>query len=445
MGKALDWLAIARDCLSDPFDSLTRGLLTSVFAPIVGLERIWHLDEMEDLGFALLTGGRCCPSRHSVGGWRRHLPWYEVDAFCRRTSPWYLLEGEEALVSYDEHTLPRWTHKFHISKGYVTTRNKYMRCEKLFYTYDVVHDRYLALRATPGDTGLMDIALSLTRQTLRHGQPEHLHALFDAGAGKSDAGVRALLNLAQEYQPRLDVTIRACRYPHRMRQWKALPAEQFISYHEPGPYVGAAAKEIRLAETMTVLRGETAEQAVRTVICREVVPGPKKDRWHPLYTTSEMEDMEAVDVLVDFRQRQHHEQAYRVGKYDEMLDSVPCGYDKESPDPMRPRWQRGGLQMIGWLVALVYNALSNVAVELAGNFNACHIRRLRRRFFNRPGTLYQTPEALIVCLDPFKGQEALIPVIDDFNDEARRLPWLENRRVVVSLTPEPHLRRDRGP
>jgi hypothetical protein len=61
MGKALDWLQIARDCLSDPFDTLTRGLLTSVFAPIVGLERIWHLDEMEDLGFALLTGGLRCP------------------------------------------------------------------------------------------------------------------------------------------------------------------------------------------------------------------------------------------------------------------------------------------------------------------------------------------------------------------------------------------------
>ena len=40
---------------------------------------------------------------------------------------------------------------------------------------------------------------------------------------------------------------------------------------------------------------------------------------------------------------------------------------------------------------------------------------LRRKFFNRPGTMYQTPEALIVNLDPFAGQEALIPVIDEFN------------------------------
>jgi hypothetical protein len=441
MGEALDWLNVARDCIDDPFNTLTRGLLTSIFAPVVGLERIWHLEEMEDLGFALLSGGLRCPSRHTVGGWRRHLPWYEVDAFCRRTSPWHLLEGEKALVSYDEHAIPRWTHKFHISKGYVTTRNKYMRCEKLFYTYDVLSDRYLAVRATPGETGLMEMALPLTRQTLQYGRPEHLHALFDAGAGKSDAGVRALLNLAQEFQPQLDVTLRACRYPHRMKRWKAVPAEQFASYLEPGPYVGAPQKEIRLAETTTLLKGETAEQAVRTVICREVAPGPKKDRWHPLYTTCEKEAVETLEVLTDFRTRQHHEQAYRVGKYDAMLDGVPCGYDKESPDPQRPRWQRGGMQMIGWLVALVYNAVANMAVELAGDYDGSHIRTMRRNFFERPGTLYQTPEALIVSLDPFRGQEALIPVIDEFNEQAHRLPWLEDRQVVVCLTPQTRCRR----
>jgi hypothetical protein len=333
MGEALDWLDVARECIDDPFNTLTRGLLTSIFAPSVGLDRIWHLDQMEDLGFALLSGGLRSPNRHTVGGWRRHLPWYEVDAFCRRTSPWYLLEGEDALVSYDEHAIPRWTHKFHIRKGYVTTRNKYMRCEKLFYTYDVLSDRYLAVRAMPGDTGLMEMAVPLTRQTLQYGRPEHLHALFDAGAGKSDAGVRALLNLAQEHQPQLDVTLRACRYPHRMRLWKAVPAEQFTSYLDPGPYVGAPPKEIRLAETTTVLKGETAEQAVRTVICREVAPGPKKDRWHPLYTTCAKEEQEAVDVLTDFRTRQRHEQAYRVGKYDAMLDSVPCGTTRRVPIP----------------------------------------------------------------------------------------------------------------
>ena len=54
---------------------------------------------------------------------------------------------------------------------------------------------------------------------------------------------------------------------------------------------------------------ETAEQAVRTIICREVRPGPQKDRWHPLYTTC-VGDPE--DVLAIFRARQGREQAHRV-------------------------------------------------------------------------------------------------------------------------------------
>jgi hypothetical protein len=429
---ALNWLAVARECFADPLGSLTRGLLTSVFAMVIDLERIYHLDEMEDLGFALLTGGRRCPSRHSVGGWRRHLPWYAVDAFCRRTSPWRLIQGEPALLSFDEHTIPRWTHKFRIAKGYVTTRNKYMRCEKLFYTYDLLSGRYLAVHATPGDCGLGERAIPLLRQALQRGRPDYVHALFDAGAGPSDAAVRALWDLVEQQHPRLDVTLRACRHPHRVRCWKALPAEQFAVLSEPGPYVKAPAKEIRLAETETVLKGEMAEQAVRTVVCREVVPGPKKDRWHPLFTTSLLAPEEVLDL---FRTRQRHEQAYRVGVHDESLDAVPCGYDKDSPNPKRPRFHRGSLQMLGWLVALVYNAAADWSVSLAGDWVGCHLRTLRRTFWERPGTLYQTPKALIVQLDPFGGQKVLEPAIDAFNAEGHRLPWLENRQVVISLTP----------
>ena len=73
------------------------------------------------------------------------------------------------------------------------------------------------------------------------------------------------------------------------------------------------------------------------MICREVVRGPKKDRWHPLYTTTEAD---LFDVLTMFRGRQGEEQAFRVGVYDEFLDAVPCGYDKESPDPQRPRFHQ---------------------------------------------------------------------------------------------------------
>jgi hypothetical protein len=432
MGPALDWLATARACFADDAGTLQRGLLTSVFALVVGLERMFHLDEMEDVGFALLTGGRRCPSREAIGGWRRHLRWYEVDAFCRRTCPWHLLRGADAIVSFDEHTIPRWTRKFRIPKGYVTTRNKYMRCEKLFYGYDVGCGRFLTVRGTPGDVGLADLAVPLVEQVLACGRPRSLHALFDAGAGKSDAGVRALWDLVQQ-QPNLDVTLRACRYPHRMRAWKQLPSGLFVSIQDPGVCVGAPPKEVRLAETQTVLKGESPEQAIRTIVCREIRPGPKKDRWHPLYTTS-TDELEAA--LPIFRLRQYHEQGHRVEVHDLGVNAVPCGYDKESPNRQRPRFHRGPLQMIGWLVALVYNAVADLAAELGPKHSGEQVGTLRRKFFNRPGQLYETPEALIVYLDPFRGQDELLPVIDDLNAGNHRLPWLNNRRLVMSLTPQ---------
>jgi hypothetical protein len=206
MPQALDWLATAQDCFADDYGSLRQGLLTSVFSLVIGLERVFHLDEMADAGFARLCGGRRCPSRYAVGGWRRHLAWYEVDAFCRQTCPWHLIRNADAMVSFDEHTIPRWTKKFRIGKGYVTTRNKYMRCEKLFTGFDLESGRFLTVRGTPGNSGLQDLAIPLVQQVLRQGRPRTLHALFDAGAGKSDAGVRALWDLVDSHR-RLDVKI----------------------------------------------------------------------------------------------------------------------------------------------------------------------------------------------------------------------------------------------
>jgi hypothetical protein len=342
-----------------------------------------------------------------------------------------LIRGADAIVSFDEHAIPRWTKKFRVGKGFVTTRNKYMRCEKIYTGFDLESARFLLARATPGNVGLQEMAVPMTRQVLEQGRPYSLRALFDAGAGKSDADVRALLDFAED-DPRLDVTMRACRYPHRMRIWKQLPSGLFVSIEEPGVCVGAPPKEVRLAETRTTLKGETAEQAVRTIVCRETRPGPKQDRWHPLYTTCEGFP---EDVLTIYRGRQAHEQAHRVEVHDLMLDAIPCGYDKESPDRTRPRFHRGPLQMMSWLVALMVNAVADLADRLGENHAGQHVATLRRKFFERPGRLYETPEALIVYLDPFRGQEALTPAIDEINKKHYRIPWLDNRLLVLSLTP----------
>jgi hypothetical protein len=41
-------------------------------------------------------------------------------------------------------------------------------------------------------------------------------------------------------------------------------------------------------------------------------------------------------------------------------------------------------------------------------------------------------------LDRFKGQQVWEPVVDDFNRDCHRIPWLEDRRLVIALTPRGH-------
>jgi hypothetical protein len=435
--RALDGLAVARGGFADDYGSLQRGLLSRGCAPVVGRKRLFPWDQREGRGFAVLSGGRTCPSRHFVGGGRRHLRWDEVEASCRRTGPWEGVRGDGAPVSCDEHPRPRGPRKYALGKGYVTTRNQPMRCEKRFYGYHVERERYLCVQATPGPVERRDLAVPLTRRVLRAGRPRHRHALFDAGAGKADADVRALRPWAAA-EPNRTGTRRACRYPHRVRAWKPLPSGLLVACAEPGPWVGAPPQEIRLAETATVLKGAGPEEAVRTVVCREVVPGPKEGRWHPLDTSGQAEPAE---VRGPFRQRQHHAPAYRIGVPDESLNAAPCGYDPESPDRQRPRFPRGPWQLIGWLLALVYNAVGDLGVQWADRYPRAHVETRRRTFSQRPGKRYRTPEALIGYLDPFRGQEELVPGIDDVNAEPCRIPWLENRRLLLSLTPGPQAQR----
>ena len=53
------------------------------------------------------------------------------------------------MVSFEEHTIPRWTEKFSIRKGNSTTRNKYLRCEKLSTGYEPRLGRFVTVTVPP--------------------------------------------------------------------------------------------------------------------------------------------------------------------------------------------------------------------------------------------------------------------------------------------------------
>ena len=133
--RLMDWLATAEDCFADDYGSLRQGLLTSIFSLVIGMERIFHRDEMEDLGFARLCGGR----QLSVAAHGRRLAAASVTGtrsmpVCRPPPvPGTCSRNEDAAGELRRAHHPALDAEIpHRQRLQHTTRNKYMRCEKLF-------------------------------------------------------------------------------------------------------------------------------------------------------------------------------------------------------------------------------------------------------------------------------------------------------------------------
>jgi hypothetical protein len=417
----------------------TRGLLHSLTLPLVGLRRIFHLETAEDPGLGRLTGGRRAWSRQRFGAWLRALREPAVTRFLQRSAPRPQRgpgRGGILRVSLDEHAVPRWTRKFRIPKGYHTTRNKHMKVEKLYTGFDLRGRQFLRLWSTPGNVELYQVARRLAQRLRRTGGGARLRLLLDAGAAKRDAAVAALLRKT----PGVTVLLRSPRHPGRLRHWRALPARAFQTLREPGPFTGAPPKVLRVAETRTPLAGDPpGARAVRTIVAVEAgaptAGRPRKDRWHILYVNDERTP--AYQLIQEFRQRQHHEQGYRIGVHDLDLDAVPSGYAKASR-PHRPAFRPAALTWAAWTKLLTANLLDRLGARLGPPWRHAHPRTLRRTFLNRPGTLRETPDTLLVQLDWFPEQAALRPLVDALNAARVHLPGPGGcrRRLLMALAEE---------
>jgi hypothetical protein len=402
----------------------TRGLLHGLFLPLLGIPRIFHLETADDPGLGRLTGGRRAWGRQRCGAWLRALPARAVTAVGARTAPRARRgpgRGGVVRVSLDEHAVPRWTRKFRCPKGYHTTRNKHMKVEKLFAWFDIRGRQFLRLWSTPGHVELYQVARRAIQRLRRSCGGARLRVYLDAGASRDDRAVAALLRGT----PGATVLVRAPRRPSLMRRWRALPPAAFQTVQEHGPYTGAPPKRLRIAETRTPLAGDGPRQrGVRTLLAVEG-GGRTRERWHVLYTNDARRP--AYTLIQEFRTRQHHEQGYRIGVHDCALDAVPSGYDKASP-PHRPAFRPAALTFAAWTKALTVNLTATFGAQLGGAWARAHPRTLRRTFLNRPGTLRETPRALVVDLDPFPQQEALRPLVDALNRARVQMPGAGGKR-----------------
>jgi hypothetical protein len=223
--------------------------------------------------------------------------------------------------------------------------------------------------------------------------------------------------------------IRAPRRPSYVRTWKKLPREAFVPAEDPGRYVGAKIKEIAVAETTTSIPGMAVP--IRTVVVRENAASGKY-RWHTLFILHD-ETTPALDLLHEYRTRQHHEQGHRIGVHDLMLDTVPSGYPKSSRAD-RPGFRQGPIRLCAWIAALAWDALCELSAALPKRFHWAHPRTLRRWVLERDAELVLTRSHLLVVLASTRGLLWLRPLVRKLNDTAPELPWLDKRRLIMGFS-----------
>jgi hypothetical protein len=406
-----------------------RLVLSLFFKAVLGVQRIFHFDSITDVGFAVLTGGlHRSLSRHALGARVRAVSTRAVGQFLRATQP--AVKATQAFwISIDEHVIPRFTRKFLIRKGFHTIRNKHMRVEKLFFSFEVGKRSLLDLVVTRGDGRLARVANTMLASLRARAGRGPARIVLDAGAAQSH---RELLELADAHENQV-IIVRAPRRTAYRKRWMAIPLDQFEDYDEPGRYTRAAAKRIHVTETTTLIRASSKSppRAVRTIVVREE-KRRGKDRWHALFVFRDNVSS-AMDLIKEFRERQHHEQTYRVMLHDAFVDTAPSGYNKKSPNPDRPGFRKNAITLYAWATGLAVNTLSSFTAELPKRFHFAHPRTLRRWWFNFPADLYLTPKVLIVLLHPRWHRGWWELRVSQLNAKNLRVPWLADRLVRFSV------------
>lgn len=408
-------------------DNGLRVVLSLFFKAVVGIPRIFHFETLDDPGFALLTGGEKVLSRSMLGALVRRVPLAGVKRLMKLTAP-SIEQAERHTISIDEHAIAKFTRKFSIRKGYHTIRNKHMKVEKITFAFHTGARKLLSLVATRGHVGLKDITEKLLPSLRRRARGAQLRIVLDAGAAHNHGQLLALA----DHEGQVTI-VRAPRRPAYRKRWQQLPSDQWREIQEQGPYKAAPPKLVHVANTVMTLHDSQTKtkRDVRTIVVREQAKRGK-ERWHALWVFND-DDSDRWDIVTEFRTRQHHEQTYRVLLHDAHVDTACSGYEKKSPNPAKPGFKQNAITLYSWTAALAVHALAEFASTLPDAFRRAHPCTLRRWFLNTSADLFLGEGTLIVALQPRSMHDTWKRLIDRINRGAFRIPWLDDRRLVLSL------------
>ena len=221
------WLKLARGLpiASGYAVTATQWLLTAIFSVIFGIQRAFHLDEMCDLGLALVTG-RPRPLSHSTFQHiQRAIPEHDAQKFYERSAKGEVkrLEPGPRRISIDGHHLPRYTHLVDLEKGKIGNTGRILEAEELVWAYNLDAHLWLAMRAYQGTNKLSQALVDIVREMLKHRGPSQdlLRLFFDKG-GSCGHVFRDLLQL-----PTVLFYTFAKRTEENVAEWEQLPTTAF--------------------------------------------------------------------------------------------------------------------------------------------------------------------------------------------------------------------------
>lgn len=426
----------------------TQWLLTAIFAVIFGVRRAFHLDDVRDIGFALVTG-RSRPLSHSTFQHLLHrIPGEKARAFYAATARLEvqaLGEGTRR-ISLDGHNLPRHTRLVELVKGKIGNTGRILKAEELVLAYDLDAHRWLAVRVYQGTKKLSKGVVEIVKEMLKH--RGDLGGLLRIFCDKGAYGGHIFRALAAEARVRFYIP--AARYPANVEQWEQLQDTDFdaepFSFDKHADLPTDQCPVYRLADTEMEINVWQGQKVVDTVVLRAVVlHNPQGDkpaeRWPVVFLTDDR-DIDARTLLNEYGDHWGQEFAHRIGKHDLCLDILPPGYvlktrrDEQGQLTRQVEDDDTAFFLSAWLRCLVFNLMTCFAQAMGGEYTKMWAGTLLRKFIRRPATLYLVDKELHVVFDPFPGQDELQPLLDKLNAKRTALPWLNGLVVQFRIAQE---------
>jgi transposase len=403
-----------------------EAILTLFFLSVFGIERPFHLEDLSDPGFAILTGRNGVLSRTTLFRWVKKCRKSFVLRFYDLTRPLGDFVGKKLKISIDEHVVARWTRKVKIPGTKHPTRGKAMKADKLFYVFELTKKRLLSFKPQQGNATLANTALKMVKELISRVKPKSVRLIMDAGGCKGS--VIARMRKIEV----LSFLVRGVRQRNQVKQWKKVPREEYKEYTDPGD----PKKKIIVADTRTKIKG--CKEPIRTILILNEKEKKEKGKFYPIYTDDV--DTPVFDLLIEYRSRQNHELCYRVLTHDLSLDALPKSYPL-NPKAEKVQFRDKHVMLVGWIKALAFNILGDFKESLDKKYHKMTAGTIVRKFLDRPATIKTTADEIVVKFDYFRECNALKPYCDKINQSNLEISWFKDKVLRFEFESEDEFKK----